>query len=270
MHQLRVGTRRAGAALNIFSLCLPDKVYASSRKQLRRLRRAAGEARDWDVFLLALAEQAPQKWTRQRAALDFLIGYALANRVAAQDHLVAASDDSPLAFERLVAETIAAVQPPADGPPTLIDLARPVLFELLQKLELAAAQDLNDYDHLHQVRIRGKRLRYAMEIFADCFAPAFQNELYPAVEEMQEILGRANDSHVACRRLEVLRGKLKATLSEEWQRVKPGIEKLFRFHEVRLPQERQRFLEWWTRWQQAGGEAAFTSLLKSAEPRAAS
>src|ERR1051326_4559808 len=54
VHQLRVATRRAGAAVEIFALCLPDKVYTTTRKQLRRLRRAAGAARDWDVFLLTL------------------------------------------------------------------------------------------------------------------------------------------------------------------------------------------------------------------------
>src|ERR1700756_534586 len=54
VHQLRVGTRRAGAAVEIFALCLPDKVHAEARGQLRELRRAAGEARDWDVYLLAL------------------------------------------------------------------------------------------------------------------------------------------------------------------------------------------------------------------------
>ena len=43
------------------------------------------------------------------------------------------------------------------------------------------------------MRILGKRLRYAMEMFADCFGPAFREELYPAVEQMQEILGRANE-----------------------------------------------------------------------------
>ena len=46
-------------------------------------------------------------------------------------------------------------------------------------------------------RIGAARLRYAMEVFADCFPPPFREVLYPMVEEMQEILGRANDSQVA-------------------------------------------------------------------------
>src|SRR5438876_3295955 len=58
VHQLRVGTRRARAALDIFGSCLPDKALKKARKQLKRLRRAAGEARDWDGFLIALLARA--------------------------------------------------------------------------------------------------------------------------------------------------------------------------------------------------------------------
>src|SRR5207247_11251324 len=58
VHQLRVGTRRARAALDIFAACLPAKALKKVRKQLKRLRRAAGEARDWDVFLITLRDRA--------------------------------------------------------------------------------------------------------------------------------------------------------------------------------------------------------------------
>src|SRR4051794_33720985 len=54
VHQLRVGTRRADAALRIFKACLPKKVHRKARRRLRKLRRAAGAARDWDVFLADL------------------------------------------------------------------------------------------------------------------------------------------------------------------------------------------------------------------------
>ena len=44
VHQLRVATRRADAALRIFAHCLPRKVYKRARQRLRRLRQAAGAA----------------------------------------------------------------------------------------------------------------------------------------------------------------------------------------------------------------------------------
>lgn len=269
VHQLRVGTRRAGAAVEIFRLCLPDKVYKSARKQLRRIRRAAGAARDWDVFLAALTAEKRAEAAPAQAGVDLLIGYALAQRVTAQEHLEALCPDYPFDFERLRAEAVAAVRPPRSdgGPRTLADLARPLLADLLRELDAAAARDLDDYDNLHQVRIAGKRLRYAMEVFANCFAPAFREELYPLVEEMQEVLGRANDSHVAAGRLRGLREQLRGNRLVDRKRFEPGLRRLLLMHERRLPQERRRFKEWWQRWQQDGGEAAFATLLHALETR---
>jgi CHAD domain-containing protein len=261
VHQLRVGTRRAGAALRIFKACLPDKAHKKARKRLRRVRRAAGEARDWDVFLMTLAGW-PLRSEKQRAGFDFLAGYAVGQRLAAQAHLEEVGAGEPFDFDRLLAETVAAVQPPADGDlVTLADLARPRLADLLRELDQAADRDLEDYANLHQVRIAGKRLRYAMEVFADCFADRFREELYPAVEEMQEILGRANDSHVAGQRLEGLRDKLRASRSADWKRFRPGVDALVRYHRQRLPKERQRFLAWWQRWRKSGSEDLLSGLI---------
>jgi CHAD domain-containing protein len=265
VHQLRVGTRRAGAALKAFAECLSEKEYRKARNRLRRLRRAAGAARDWDVFQLALAEWRPERGAGEQAGLDCLLGYALAQRQVAQELLEAAEDGTAGAFEGFLAETVAAVRAPHGdhGGGSLLDLARPLLGGLLHDLDEAAGRDLDDYDQLHQVRIAGKRLRYAMEIFAECFAAPFRDRLYPAVEEMQEILGRANDSHVAAGRLAELRDRLRKTAPADWKRLRPGVEALLRHHQRRVPQERRRFLKWWRRWQDAGGEAALAGLLKS-------
>jgi CHAD domain-containing protein len=158
---------------------------------------------------------------------------------------------------------VAAVhRPHGDLPHTLAELARPLLSGLLRELEEAASGDLDDYAHLHRVRIVGKRLRYAMEVFADCFAAPFREQFYPAVEQMQEILGNANDSHVASQRLEALRARLQVVQPAQWKRYRPGIEKLLRHHRERVPRERGHFEQWWRRWQKSGAETAFAGLLK--------
>src|SRR5262249_3679922 len=143
----------------------------------------------------------------------------------------------------------------------LWDLARPLLTAALSRLNHAAGQNLEVYEHLHQVRILGKRLRYAMEVFADCFASEFRAHLYRAVEEMQEVLGRANDSYVARGRLQALSQRLRALAPREWRRYRPELENQLYYHQARLPQERQCFQEWWQRWRQHGGEAAFFAFL---------
>ena len=266
VHQLRVATRRAAAALRIFATCLPDKAARSARKTLCTIRRAAGEARDWDVFHGFLANWAPRQSPARRPGVDFLLGYAKAQRDAAQQHLLEAAGDYPPEFDRFVAETVAAVERPADRSlRRLVDLARTLLAQLLNDLDVAAARDLDAYENLHQVRIAGKGLRYAMEVVAPCFPERFRTQVYPAVEEMQEILGRANDSHVAAGRIEALRASLRAGWPVEWKRVKPGVEALVRQHRQQLPRERKRFAAWWQSWKEAGLEKSVVEMLSAAK-----
>jgi CHAD domain-containing protein len=263
VHQLRVASRRAAAVLEIFKACFSAKAHRRAGRQLRRLRRAAGAARDWDVFLLTLADRS---WRVQKSSGgDFLMGYALGQRHAAQQSLEAAGADLASDFDSFLDETLEAVQEPAGhhAPQTLVDLARPMLAGLLKELDQAGQRDLHDYEHLHQVRIVGKRLRYAMEVFAGCFPPLFKDTLYPAVEEMQEILGRANDSQVASQRLMELRETVRATWPADWKRFHAGVEGLLRYHQRTLPQERRRFLAWWQRWHESEARAIFGTLVKT-------
>src|SRR5437588_19820 len=83
-----------------------------------------------------------------------------------------AERDADEPFEDFVTDTVDAVHGAERGQAELIDLARTMMPALLGRLDQAAAGDLGDYARLHQVRIAGKRLRYAMEVFVICFAPA--------------------------------------------------------------------------------------------------
>jgi len=247
VHQLRVGTRRANASLNIFSLCLPHKRLRAQKKLLRRLRRAAGDARDWDVFLIAL-----QTWSEKRAAiekpgLNFLRGYAFSRRESAQAGL---HEVGGIKLE--ISELLESVRPPQGDDSAMLfgNLALSTLTGLIGDLQEAIAADTGDYEHLHQIRIVGKRLRYAMEIFADCFAPPFREEMYPAIEDMQDILGSANDSHVARQRLTELRDQVKSTRPQDWPVLRPGIERWLQSHRQKLLSERRRFRKWCVRWKE--------------------
>lgn len=250
VHQLRVGTRRADAALRLFRACLPRRVYRKARERLRSLRRAAGAARDADVFLVSLEQREQTVPAEQHPGLDFLIGHALGERTAAQERLASVGQAEAERLPALVESVLEAVRPA--GKEALVclgDLAGPIMALRLERLEQAASGKLQHYEELHQVRIAGKRLRYVMEVLGDCYGPTFREEVYPRVEEMQETLGRANDSHVACQRLAALRDRAKAW-PRTWARVKPGVEGLLRFHQRRLPQERRRFVKWWAEWRQ--------------------
>ena len=178
VHQLRVGTRRAAAALRIFASCLPERLHKKMRKSLRALRRSAGEARDWDVFLDMLQSRLAKAPQPQRRGLDFLLGFAHAQRVLAQEHLRQAFDANSDDFALRIGQVDQALDA-ADSGQTLSDLAFPMLTELLRELEAAAGGDLACYEALHRVRILGKQLRYAMEIFESCFTSELRPPLLP-------------------------------------------------------------------------------------------
>src|SRR5262245_11473393 len=59
VHQLRVATRRADAAMRAFADFLPRRKAKKLRRALKRIRRAAGEARDHDV--MAMRFQTPRE-----------------------------------------------------------------------------------------------------------------------------------------------------------------------------------------------------------------
>ncbi len=247
VHQLRVGTRRANAALRIFAECLPGKARRAARRLLRTIRRAAGAARDWDVFQQHLAGWASAQSAARRPGADWLLGYALAQRAMAQSSLIQAAGDPDFAVDRTFARTVAAVRRPKHrSQRRLLDLAGPLLAERLDAFDEAAAGDLENYSQLHQVRIAGKRLRYAMEIFAACFPRSFKVELYPQVEDMQEILGHANDSHVAEEHLLAVRES--GCLMGGWKRIRPGMDAFLRHHRQQLEYHRKLFLAWWQQW----------------------
>ena len=210
IHELRVATRRAGAALEVFSECLPDKVYKTARRQLRNLRRAAGEARDWDVLIARLMKDADETAAEDRAGVDMLIGYAMAHRIPAQRQLELASPNYPFGFERFMAATLGAIRYKGLGRTTLPSFARPILATMLDRLNRAAASvQGSNYEQLHDIRIAGKGVRYAMEIFVDCFGPALRRQLCPALAEMQQILGDVNDHFTAAQRYATLDDKLR-------------------------------------------------------------
>jgi CHAD domain-containing protein len=250
VHQLRVATRRASAALEVFADCLPARVFRDARRQLGKIRRAAGEARDWDVFLARLIRDAAEQSPEDRASFEMLMGYAMAHRIPAQGQLASACPEYPFGFERFMAETVGAIRAHGPGRNSMAAFAKPLLAGMLADLNEAAAGDLGDYRQLHGVRIVGKRLRYAMEVFADCCGPAVRRKLYPAVAEMQEILGSVNDHFNARELFMTLDANLGACLPQACKRYQGVIARMSQRHEAQMAGGRQKFQQWWQRWQQ--------------------
>lgn len=249
IHQLRVGTRRANAALRVFEDAFPRKLLKQTKRTLRRIRQAAGNARDWDVFILALPTTKPLSATSAKPAQDFLMGYAFGERTAAQTLLAeAATEAGPLFKEQSEELPLRAREPEENPAANFGALAVRQLGELFHTFTTDVNANPKESKELHALRIAGKRLRYAIEIFADCFPPSMKETVYPAVEQLQEILGEVQDANVGVDRLAGIRATVQAVTPKEFTRVRKGIDALSTNLRAKIPAGRKAFAAWRTEW----------------------
>jgi CHAD domain-containing protein len=206
VHQLRVATRRADAALRLFRPLAGPARWKKTRRRLRRIRQAAGDARDCDVHLELLRRDREQADLVLQPVFDDVAAWTEICRAAAQEAINDVAGRYPkrvlrrgrrrlLSSLRPRREQMKATLETDCDHPRLADLAAASLPRLLRLVQNTAAKDLEVLDNLHDLRICAKRLRYAMEIFGSCLGPSFQDD-YALVQSMQEELGAINDSHV--------------------------------------------------------------------------
>jgi CHAD domain-containing protein len=242
VHQLRVFTRRSAAAMEIFADWLPRRRGRWMSKQLRRLRKVAGEARDLDVLRLRWSDPAGQFPAAQVA---LLLEQVKRRRRKAQWPIEDAYQKFIRKnFERRVRKFVKRVhlrgpqEPACDD--TLACLARVALSRLVGPFLAAADAEMATAEALHAFRIQSKQLRYAMEIFAGAFDADFRGQLYPIVEALQDRLGAINDHVTAQTYLAAWRDETDSCAVHQAFDVAGQ-------HEQRAYESaRGEFLAWWT------------------------
>ena len=192
VHQLRIAVRRAAEAVRVFSGLLEEAQADSLRDRLRRIRLAADEARNWDVMVEHFSHGGdfPAK----------ILERVKARRREVQGPIVAvyqqsAADACEEKIEGLVQEVESHRY--GEGKRRFGRQAVKYLAPVVQKFFKAAESDLTTDQSLHALRIRTKKLRYAMEIMAVAFDSAFRKKLYPQVTLFQDLLGTVNDHATA-------------------------------------------------------------------------
>jgi CHAD domain-containing protein len=213
VHQLRVASRRADAALRAFEPFLKGKAYRQARKGLTKIRRTAGDARACDVhmrMLRALAKSpivngaiSARMTEHRQTAIGQLVAAAQAGRYEAQSAVKKVAEKyhgkKLSTLQNALLESLGPVNLERDGDGaqamTLDELARQRLSRFarhVRRLAVEIAEAELSIGRLHALRIRAKRLRYAMELFAPCYADGLKSA-YQRVEAMQNELGEIND-----------------------------------------------------------------------------
>lgn len=195
VHQLRVATRRALAAVDAFRPVIPLKKRTWFENRLRRLRRAAGEARDLDVLAIRLGGHDAA--TARGRLVKMLAKKRRESRAPireALDELMAA--DWSTRVDRLLADVRGRRRRSR-----FRSYARRRLKPMVESFFKKADRSPHEDDDIHALRIEGKRLRYALEIFGTMLPSRDRIPCQESLERLQKTLGDFTDHASAADRL---------------------------------------------------------------------
>jgi CHAD domain-containing protein len=220
LHQLRIAVRRSRTVQRQLRGAFPAIELPGYRSEFRWLQRVTGDARDLDVYVEELDELAAMLPAETRSDLDPLRPVLAHGRLAARAEMSAALR-SPRA-EALLADweqlLESLVELPLDDRRVASRPLGAVVGRRIRKVygrvlamgtAIGPGSPAADY---HELRKKGKELRYLLELFA---ASLFDEEVVAtaitALKTVQDVLGRHQDREVQMSMLRSLAGEV-ATL----------------------------------------------------------
>jgi CHAD domain-containing protein len=240
LHDMRVATRRMRAALALFADALPARAR-HLRDELGWLAQALGAVRDLDVQLQRVAQWTEEVSEEDRAALGDLLRMLDHQRQDARRRLLAALETKR--YERLVSDFTNLLRqgpPPRSAPANAPALV--VVPELLRARHRAVAKAAKQAgrtgaaEDFHRLRIRGKRLRYALEFVNELYGSPTRKYVSQLVR-MQDTLGLMQDARVAADRLHALVTERGGALSHLTVFVMGGVAERYRQEAARLARD---------------------------------
>lgn len=200
LHKARVSTRRLRAALSLFAPCFPSGEAKSWKKVVARITGLLGEARDLDVQMESVQEELRAAGERERPGLARLLLRLSRRREKLQLRILAALDGGirePLGemlggLREAIRKDILA----QEDSPSFALCADEIRAHIADVLSFDGfVRNPSSIKELHDLRKAGKRLRYALELFA----PLSAELLHPSIERLkglQDLLGEIHDCDV--------------------------------------------------------------------------
>lgn len=201
VHQMRVGVRRLRSAINLFRPLLKPTLAAKVTAELKELAAQLGPVRDADVFQEIILDPALAQLPGH-AGLERLKGDLQEKREALLVKALQAIGGQRFSCQmlRLLDWSETGV---VDGGGDLKSFAAQALDKRHRKLMKAGRDFLNlDPAQRHQLRIRGKKMRYAAEFLHTLFPEGKARRYLECLTNLVDVLGHLNDIAVARRVLE--------------------------------------------------------------------
>lgn len=208
VHQLRVSSRRALAAIRLFADFLPTSDRKWFTKKLKGILHAAGKARDLDVLIekqlpkcgLA-ADQLEKIWREQRRVYQA--------KIVRQQTKLQQNDCLKSRTRSLISELKTSIE---EGNEVFRQhcgkWAGTRVIPICHRY-FAAVPAKPDTDSLHRLRILTKRFRYTLDILDPVLHNLQISESRDALEQLQKQLGALQDHVIARRQFQKSRKSLK-------------------------------------------------------------
>lgn len=212
LHDLRVSVRRTRALQRELRHVFGPEPLRAFRDGFKELQLITGPTRDLDVQLLEFGELA--------AGLpDEVAGDVAPLRTLLEDQLVVARRKMVRALRaprthallenwreylELLVDSAEADRPDATRP--IADVAgRRIAKVYRQMVQMGSAiDDDSPHEALHDLRKKGKELRYLLEFFASLYPSAVVKPMVSTLKALQDVLGRFQDREVQADRLRSL------------------------------------------------------------------
>ena len=208
LHDMRVATRRMRAAMKVFEGALPERAKWF-REELRWVAGVLGEVRDLDVQIGRLETWRDEADEESSEFLGKILDVIRKRRTEARGRMLEALDSAR--YERLETsfgemlrrgpgverELAQGNGHSPEGEP--VTSAAPALLSTRYRKWSRAAKSLDESsppESFHDLRKKGKRLRYALEFVSEVYGKPAEKVVKP-LKTLQDDLGRHQDAVVA-------------------------------------------------------------------------
>ena len=213
LHDLRVAIRRTRSVQRELRGVFPPQDLAHYRAEFRWLQQATGDARDLDVYVLEFDQNRAMVPAAMRAALDPLLEVLQTRRLKARSEMARAlrSDRATTALAgwaallRRLPIVSQRDRPDAARPIRAVAAERIVkVYGRMVKMGRVMDESSPPTDY-HELRKKGKELRYLLELFGAPLYPAeVVKPMIKTLKALQDVLGRHQDREVQVAMLQTL------------------------------------------------------------------
>jgi CHAD domain-containing protein len=205
LHDLRVAVRRSRSVQRQLRGVFPPRELEHARGEFRWVQAATGDCRDLDVYLLEFEDTRALVSEALRADLDPLRDVLRKRRASARERMVADLRSDRFALLRTdwaaLLERLPSM-PLADRPDAkaaIGPLAGQRIGQVYRRMvkDGQAIDERGPSEPFHELRKRGKELRYLLELFGvPLYAGEVVKPMIKTLKALQDVLGRHQDREV--------------------------------------------------------------------------